>query len=44
MVLALEEELGKPPPRPLEEWRRQHGFSVKQLVQAAYEQMPQRAD
>jgi acyl carrier protein len=39
LVLALEEELGQAPPQVIEEWRQQGAFAVKQLVQAAYEQM-----
>ena len=44
LMLALEEELGKPPPEPLWEWREQGSFSVKQLVQAVHELMLQGAD
>ena len=44
LILAIEEELGEPPPQPLEEWKQQGAFSVKQLVQAAREHMSRRAD
>ncbi len=44
LILALEEELGKPPPRSLGEWRHRGAFSVKQLVQTACEPMSRRAD
>ena len=38
LILALEEELGKPPPQPLEDWRQQRAFTVKQLVLSVYQQ------
>lgn len=39
LLLELEGELGEPPPKAIEEWRLQGAFSVRQLVQAAYERM-----
>jgi acyl carrier protein len=39
LVLAMEEELGKPAPQPFQDRKQRREFSVKQLVQAAYRQL-----
>ena len=38
LILAIEEELGEPPPKSIEGWGQQGAFSLKQLAQAAHAQ------